>query len=210
MTGDALRHRGAAGRGLLGNKRKALLSVAALGASTAVMVTGTYAAFTASASRGHQVTTGVPVLTLGTVGTVANRLGVDAIGLAPGSAVYRTFDLSNTGTTNFTTLTATTEVTTSSILDTDTVNGLQAQLESCSVAWTESGTTPNYTYSCSGTRKTVFALRPVTMSNVPLTGLASLNGSGTDHLMVTEQLPVTADNSFINKMTALTYTFVAS
>jgi len=210
MTRDAARARATESSGLLGNKRKVLLSIAALGASTAVMVTGTYAAFTASASRGHQVNTGVPVLTLGAVGSNTNRLGIDAIDLAPGQSIYRSFDLLNTGTTTFDTLTASTEISVSSILDTDAVRGLQATLESCSVAWVESGTSPNYTYSCSGTRTTVFGSRPVTMTNVPLTGLNAANGGGTDHLMLTETLPSTADNSFINKMTALTYTFIAS
>lgn len=210
MIGDAPRHRAPAGRVRLGTNRKVLLSVAALGASTAVMVTGTYAAFTASASRGHQVTTGVPVLTLGATGTLANRLGVDAIGLGPGDLVYRAFDLSNTGSTTFTAMAMSTEVTTSSILDTDTVNGLQSQLESCSSVWTESGTTPNFTYSCSGTRTTVIPFRPVGMTNVPMNALLSRTGGGTDHLLVTEKLPSTADNTFINKMTALTYAFTAS
>jgi len=210
MTGDAARPVAITGKGMLGNKRKVLLSIAALGTSTALMATGTYAAFTASASRGHQVTTGVPQLLLGTAGTPANRLGIDAINLGPGGFIYRAFDLTNNGTTTFTTLTTTTEMSVSSILDTDTVNGLQAQLESCSVAWSETGTSPDFAYSCSGTRTVVFPFRPVSMTNVPLAGLASRNGGGTDHLMLTEKLPLTADNTFINKMTALTYTFNAS
>ena len=210
MTGDVTRSPAAAGRVRLGTRRKVLLSIAALGASTAVMVTGTYAAFTASASRGHQVTTGVPVLSLGATGTLANRLGVDAIGLTPGGVVLRAFDLSNTGTTNFTALTASTEITSTSLLDTDVLNGLQAQLETCAVPWTESGTSPNFSYSCSTGRATVIASRPVAMNSIPLTGLASFTGGGTDHLLLTEKLPLTADNSFINKMTALTYVFNAS
>lgn len=197
-------------RAHLGTRRKVALSVATLAVSAAVTVTGTYAAFTASASRGHQVTTGVPLLSFGTVGTSANRLGVDATNLGPGDLVYRAFDLTNSGTTRFTALTVSTDVTTSSLLDTDPVNGLKGQLESCSTAWTESGTSPALTYTCSGTRAPVLAARPVAMSSVPLTALQSLRPGGVDHLLLTETLPVTADNRFINQMTALTYVFNAS
>lgn len=99
----------------LGTRRKVLLSVAALGAAGAVAVTGTYASFTASVSRGHQVTTGVPQLVLGAVGTSGNRLGVDALNIGPGDSLYRAFDLTNTGTTTFTSLVVSTDVTTSSL-----------------------------------------------------------------------------------------------
>ena len=193
----------------LGTRRKVVLSVATLAVSAAVTVTGTYAAFTASASRGHQVTTGVPLLTLGTTGTAANRLGVDATNLGPGDSVYRAFDVTNAGTITFTALTVSTEITTSSLLDTDPVNGLKGQLESCSNPWTESGTSPAFTYTCTGTRAPVLATRPVAMAGQPLPGLKSLRPGGTDHLLLTETLPLSADNRFINQLTALTYTFNA-
>lgn len=194
----------------LGTRRKLLLSVAAVGTSVAVMATGTYASFSASASRGHQVTTGVPQLVLGATGAVTNRLGIDALNIAPGESFHRAFDVTNQGTTTFATMTLSSDATTSSILDTDAVNGLQARVERCTTPWVESGTSPAFTYTCSGTRSTVVAVRPVRMTSVPLTGLASAAPGGTDHLMLTEMLPATADNTFVNQMSALTFTINAS
>jgi hypothetical protein len=47
------------------------------------------------------------------------------------------------------------------------------------------------------------------MASVPLAGMASASPNGTDHLLLTETLPSTADNSFQNQMTAVTFTFNA-
>ena len=49
--------------------------------------------------------------------------------------------------------------TTPSILTTDTTNGLQLAVKSCSVAWTQGGTASAPTYTCSGTER-VARLRP--------------------------------------------------
>lgn len=194
----------------LGTRRKLLLSVAAVGASVAVMAVGTYASFTASASRGHQVTTGVPQLVLGDTGAASNRLGIDALNIAPGETWYRSFDVTNGGSAHFSTVTLSTDVTTSSILDSDPVNGLQARIERCSVPWVEAGAQPDFTYTCAGTRTVVVPFRPVVMTTVPLPGMHVLNPGGTDHLLLTEMLPTTADSTFVNRMTALTFIINAS
>jgi len=196
----------------LGNRRKVLLSLGALGAAAAVAVTGTFAAFTASVSRGHQVTTGTPTLVLGAAGAATNRLGIDIAGLSPGQSYYRSFDLQNTGTSTFSTLAVDTQVTSSSLLDTDATNGLQAMIESCSAPWVESGVSPAYTYTCpsGATRSTVLSSRPVKINAIAVPGLNALTAMGLDHLLLTESLPLSADNRFQNQMTALTYEFNAS
>lgn len=194
---------------VLGTRRKVLLSAAAIGVSATLAVTGTLASFSASVSRGHTLTTGVPTLVLGATGAATNRLGIDATGLSPGAVVYRAFDITNNGTVPFTSYSVSTTATTSSLLNTDTVNGLQARLERCSAPWVESGPSPDFTYTCSGTRSEVLAYRPVVMASVPLAGMASASPNGTDHLLLTETLPSTADNSFQNQMTAVTFTFNA-
>ncbi len=169
--------------------RKLLLSPAALGASVAVAASGTYAAFSASVDGGHSVSTGVPQLVLGSAGAATNRLGVNATGLAPGESVYRAFDVSNSGTTRFTAFTLSSVAATSSLLDTDPAHGLTVRLQRCSVPWSESGSAPNYTYSCSGLLTEVFAPRPVVMAGQPLSAMASAVPGGTDHLLLTESLP---------------------
>ena len=174
-----------------------------------VAVTGTMAGSSTSVSRGHTVATGVPDLLLGATGAATNRLGVDTTGLSPGSSFAKAFDLTNAGSTYFTSYSMTTSFATSSLLDTDAVNGLQVRLERCSDPWVESGTLPAFSYSCPGTRTTVVAYRPIAMSAVPLTGMASVTPGATDHMLLTELLPSTADNSFQNLSTAVTFTFDA-
>jgi len=51
----------------------------------------------------------------------------------------------------------------SSLLDTDATNGLQLTIQSCPTAWTEAGTSPAYTYTCTGTATTVLPSRPVSI-----------------------------------------------
>ena len=198
-----------AGTAVLGTRRKVLLSAAAIGVSATLAVTGTLASFSASVSRGHTLTTGVPTLVLGATGAATNRLGIDATGLAPGNVVYRAFDITNSGTVPFTSYTLSSTATTSSLLDTDLTRGLQARVERCSLPWAESGTSPSFTYTCPGTRTDMVASRPVIMVSVPLAGMSSAAPDGTDHLLLSETLPTGADNSFQNQMTAVTFTFNA-
>ncbi|HEX5266759.1 MAG TPA: hypothetical protein VFW24_08290, partial [Acidimicrobiales bacterium] len=98
----------------------------------------------------------------------------------------------------------------SSSLDTDTTNGLQTTVQSCSVAWTEGGVAPAYTYSCSGTTTTVMSSTSVAAlesSASSVTPLNALTAAGSDHLLVTLTLPTTAPNSFQSLSSTLTYTF---
>ena len=72
----------------------------------------------------------------------------------------------------------TTSASTSSLLDTDAVNGLQLTVTSCSVPWTEAGTSPAFTYTCSGTQGTVLASRAVITANQPLAASPALTAGG--------------------------------
>jgi len=198
----------------LSTSTKITLSLAALLVSLGVAVTGTYAAFTASVSRGHQVSSATPVLSLGAVNASTNRLGVDAPNIGPGDSVYRAFDLTNSGTAKFTAVGMGIQVTTASLLTTDATNGLQATLERCTgTGWVESGTSPNFTYTCSGTRSTVVpkgAVATLAATTTATAGLQALLPGGTDHLLLTETLPATADNTFQSLTSSLTYIFNAS
>ena len=77
--------------------------------------------------------------------------------------------LTNTGTLDLASVTLTTNATTSSLLNTDTVTGLQMTIDKCSVAWTESAIP--YTYTCSGTTSSVLASTPVIGTNLALSNL---------------------------------------
>lgn len=190
--------------------RKVLLSFAAVGAAAGLAGAGTWATFTSSATQPNTVSTGTVAVTLGTAGTSANRLSVNAANVAPGDTIQRSLDLTNGGSLNLGSLTLTTTATASSLLDTDATNGLQMAIDRCSTAWTEGGTAPAYTYTCSGTTTSVVAARPVIGANLALANVTATAPSATDHLRVTLTLPSSADNTFQGKSSTISYTFTGT
>jgi hypothetical protein len=185
-------------------------SLAAVGSAAALAGLGTYATFTGSTSASQSISTGTLTLALGTPGP-ANRLTVNASGLAAGDTVERAFELSSAGTIGFGgTPALTTSASSSSLLDTDTTNGLQMVLDKCSVAWTESGTAPAYTYTCSGTQTSVLASTPVIGSDLALSNLSELGtAGGLAYLRLKLTLPSGAGNTLQNQSSTLTYAFSA-
>lgn len=194
----------------LSRAQKVLLSVAAVGTAAALAGAGTWATFTSSANADQSVSTGTVVIELGAPGTAANRLTVNATSVAPGDTIQRAVNLSNTGSLALGSLSLSTAATTSSILDTDTTDGLQMTIDRCSVAWTETGTAPAYNYSCSGTTASVLATRPVIGANLALSNITATAPGTTDHLRVTVSLPSTAGNTFQAKTSTIAYTFTAT
>jgi len=190
--------------------RKLALSVLVVLLALALVGLGAFASFTSSTSAAQTLSTGTVTIALGATGAQTNRLTVNASGLAPGDSVQRSFDLSNTGSLNLASITLTTAATTSSLLDTDATNGLQIAIDRCSTAWTESGTSPAFSYTCSGSTSTVLSTRAVIGSNIPLAGLGSLTAGNTDHLRSTLTLPATADNTFQNLTSVVQYTFTGA
>jgi predicted ribosomally synthesized peptide with SipW-like signal peptide len=178
---------------------KLIASLAVLGAAAAIAGLGTYATFTSSTSASHTIATGTLSLTSGPT----NRLGTGA-SLAAGDSMQRAIDLNYAGSISFGAITLTTSASPSSALDTDATDGLHVAIDTCSVAWTESG--PPYTYTCGGSTSTVLASSPVIGSNAALSNLTLTAGS-TDHLRVTVTLPSTAGNSLQNLSSTIAYTF---
>jgi hypothetical protein len=78
----------------------------------------------------------------------------------PNTSAARSFDITTVGDTTFTSYTLSTIATTHSRLDTDLVNGIQIRLESCSNSWTETGSSPNFSYTRSGTTTVLIANKP--------------------------------------------------
>jgi predicted ribosomally synthesized peptide with SipW-like signal peptide len=185
-----------------------LATAAVLGATASIAGLGTFATFTSSTSASHTVSSGTVTVALGATGGSTNRLNVDATAIAPGDTIQRSVDLINQGTLDLASVTLTTQATTSSLLDTDTTNGLQMVIDKCSQAWTESG--PPYTYTCGGSTSTVLTSRAVIQSGVTLNNLSSLTAATTDHLRVTLTFPSGAGNTFQNKSSALQYTFTGT
>lgn len=190
---------------VVGSVKRVLLSLSVLGAAGSIAALGTFAQFTSSTSAAQSLGTGTVTIGLGQSGSSANRLDVAATGMAPGDTVQRSVDLVNTGSIALSAVTLSTSAGTSSILDTDAVNGLQLAVDRCSTAWTESASP--YSYSCSGTVTPVLASRPVIGSDLALANLGSTSPGGTDHLRFTLTLPAAAGNDFQGKSSTIAYTF---
>jgi spore coat-associated protein N len=187
-----------------------LLAAGVLGAAGALAGLGTWATFTDTApvSQGA-ISAGTVDIAIPGPGT-SNRLTLGASGIVPGDTLQRAVDLTNAGSEDLASITLTTSASPSSVLDTDATNGLQLAIDRCSVPWTESGTSPAFTYTCSGTTSTVLATRPVIGSNLALSNLSALTAGATDHLRVKLSFPSSAGNTFQGVSSAITYTFTAT
>jgi len=192
------------------SRGKLLASVAVIGAAASIAGLGTYATFTSSTSASQTISSGTVTIALGATGASTNRLNIGASNIAAGDTIQRSVDLINQGSLNLSAVTLTTTATTSSALNTDPVNGLQMVIDKCSVPWTEGGTAPAYTYTCSGATSIVLASTPVVGSNMTLSNLSALTAGSTDHLRVTLTLPVTAPNSMQGLTSTIQYTFTGT
>ncbi len=181
-----------------------------VGVAASMAGLGTYASFTSTTSASQSLSTGTVTIALGATGAATNRLTVNATGLVPGDTVQRAFDLTNSGNQSLASIALTTTATTSSLLDTDATNGLQMVLDRCSTPWTESGTSPAFSYTCGGTNSTILSSRAVIGSNMSMAGLSALSPAGTDHLRVTLTLPTTAGNTFQGVTSTISYAFTGT
>lgn len=174
-------------------RERVALSMAAVMAATAVFSIGAAASFTTSvASDADQVvSTGTLELVLGETGARTNRLDIAATNIVPGDTIERTVDLVNQGSIDMSTITLTTEATTSSLLDTDTVRGLQLVLESCSQPWNESSlANGGFTYTCPDATgpTTVIASQPV-IGDTDVSSVSATTAGQTAHLRTILTLP---------------------
>lgn len=188
------------------------LALTALLITTAagLLAAGTYATFTATAGVSQAaVTSGTVTIAVPAAGAT-NRLTLGASGIVPGDTMQRAVDLQNTGDQDLASIVLSTAAGTTSLLDTDATDGLQVAIDRCSVAWTEAGSSPAFTYTCGGTTSSVLASRPVIGTNLALANLASLTAGQTDHLRVTLSFPSTAGNTFQALTSALTWNFTAT
>jgi spore coat-associated protein N len=185
------------------------LSVALILVAVALAGVGAFAAFTGSASVSQSITSGTVSIGLGATGTADNRLNVAATGIVPGDTIERAVTVTNTGNQAFASISLTTTASPSSLLDTDATDGLQMLIQRCSVAWTEAGSAPAYTYSCSGTTTTVLASRAIIGTGMSL-GPMDLTAGGQNFLRVTVSLPSGAGNSLQGLSSTITYTFTGT
>ncbi|MDT0278130.1 TasA family protein [Blastococcus goldschmidtiae] len=181
--------------------RKVIGSLGVIGAAAAVAGMGTFGSFTDSTT---------PVATTISSGTVsidlaqASTLDFVAGDLIPGDSVTRTFTLKNDGGSDLASINLASVATTSSVLTTDTTNGLQLAVKSCPVAWTQSGTS----FTCASGEQTLLSGSAV--NNRALTAPASLVAGQSDNLAISYSLPTSAGNEFQGKQAAFSLTFTAT
>ncbi len=188
-----------------GNTRKVIGSLAIVGTAAAVAGLGTFGTFTDSTTPvSTTVQTGSVDINLAQPGG-AVAIPATVSGFLPGDSMSRAVNLSNNGSSALSSITLSSSSTASNALVTDGVNGLQLTLKSCSVAYTQNGTTAP-TYTCSGTEKTVYS-GPAVQTNSVLSGLNSTAAGGTDNLVFTVSLPTSAGNTFQNLSAPLSITF---
>ncbi|MGY1771612.1 TasA family protein [Blastococcus sp. SYSU D00813] len=186
--------------------RKVVGSLGVLGAAAAVAGLGTFGTFTDSTTPiSTEVASGTVDINLANPG---HAIPVTTSGFLPGDSMTRAVTLANSGTSALSSVTLGTTATVSSILDTNTTNGLQLNVKSCSQAWTQGGTATAPTFACGGT-VTDLGTTPV-VSNRTLAGLNSLNPGGVDHLTFTISLPTAADNAFAGKSSTLSLVFTGT
>lgn len=190
--------------------QKLMLSVVVIAGAASVGSLGTFASFTSSTTASNTVATGTVTIALGATGAATNRLTVNASNIAPGDTMQRSFTLTNSGSIDLASVTLTTSASPSSLLDTDATNGLQMVIERCSVAWTESGSSPAFTYTCGGSTSTVLSSRAVIGSAISLSNLTTTTAGNTDYLRLTLTLPSAAGNTFQNISSSITYAFTGT
>lgn len=120
--------------------------------------------------------------------------------LAPGDTTGTVVDvMTRTGRA-----TISARVTRPSLLERDTKNGLQVQVETCEgtgAHWTVT----HGTHLCTGHPKTVLSERPLrAVSGTVISHLATTTPNA---LLIRERLPRTADNSFMAMSTTVVFTF---
>jgi hypothetical protein len=183
---------------------KLVMSVALITVAAALVGVGAFAAFTNTVSVSQADTSGTVTMAVINVNGANNRLSVGASNLAAGDTIQRVADLQETGSIDLAGIVLTTTASPSSLLDTDATNGLQMVIDKCSVAWTEGGSAPAYTYTCGGTTTSVLATRAVIGTNLTLTNLV-LSGNAHNYVRVTQTLPSSAPNTLQGQSSTINY-----
>jgi hypothetical protein len=174
-------------------------------AVVAVLASGsTFGLFTDPAATSPRVDTARINISLSTPG--GRPVPFEGRDFYPGSSVSQDIALKNEGGTPVVGIRLTTSASSSNLLTTDPVNGLQLTVRYCNQRWAEGGTASNPTYTCNG-KTTYTAYSGPYLTDRTLTGLGDL--TVTAQLLLTVSLPTTADNRFQGLSASLTLDFRA-
>lgn len=181
-------------------------SIAVVGAAAAVAGLGTFGNFTGS-TQAVDAGVGTGVLSVDvalTDGSAPPSFPVALPRMNPGDAMSMPLDLRNSGNVDLASLTLASTATTSSLLDRDTVHGLQLELESCATPWTRTGLD---SYSCAGTAVPVYTGPIATQAQLP--AARSMAAGVTDHLVATISFPTTGGDVLQGQSSAFSFVFEA-
>lgn len=194
-----------------------------LSAAAGVAAHAAASGFTGAQQVSQGVSAGDIYLTAPAGNTTGNRLTLAVSDLIPNIFRYRTVNVTNgrsaaSGGIDLATMTMLANAMTSSVLNTDT-NGLYYQVQACTsggvgIPWTESGSSPDYTYTCSNTMVNVVgggstaqvaphsgANTPVTLTNVDLTA------GHTNYLKFSFKIGGSASASLEGQTSAISFVF---
>jgi hypothetical protein len=176
-----------------------------LGATAAIASLGTFGTFSDTTAP-VDTTVDSGVLSIDVADAGAGLVPFTGGLMLPGDSRSFPVDVVNSGDTALGSVTFGSRATASSVLDSDPVHGLQLKVDSCSVAWTDTGSG----YSCSGGAKSFYA-GPVLVEGRALAGSTSLAPGAVDHLLLTAQLPSTASaDAFENAASSLSFVFTGA
>lgn len=184
---------------------KLVATLGVLGATAAIASLGTFGTFS---------DTTTPVDTTVDSGVVSIDMAQAGAGMVPftgglmlpGDTRAFPVDLVNSGNTALSSVTLASSATTSSVLDSDPVNGLQLKVESCTTAWSSTGAG----YSCGGTQKSFYSGRMLVQGR-SLADAASLVPGSVDHLLLTAGLPSSASgDAYEGATSSLSFVFTGT
>lgn len=181
---------------------KVVGSLGVVATAAAVAGLGVFGSFTDSTQPTlASVANGVVSIDLAAAGGSGAAAPMSFAGMVPGSVRTQAVDLVNDGTSALSSVSLATVATTSSLLDSDRVKGLQTTVRSCSIAWSAD-------WTCAGAVRTVLDSGPV-VRTVALTDPASLTAGGVDHLAISVAFPSAGGNEFTNQSSQLQLVFSA-
>lgn len=192
-------------------RRPRVILVSLVVAAAGVMSYYAAASLGTAANASHAADTGDMQVVLGTEGSADNRLTI-AAALAPGESAERqatiTVDNEDATMSEVTLTTSGTNGPPSFFTDID--DGMTLWIARCTQAWTESGVSPDFTYSCGGTQYDVLGTAsvpvPLSQSAVALANLDLGNGAS-NRLRVEITFPAGAPPSMYGQSSDIGFTF---
>ncbi|MGY1641491.1 hypothetical protein ACI782_10205 [Geodermatophilus sp. SYSU D00703] len=185
--------------------RRIAASVGVIGIAAAVAGLSTFGTFTDSTTPVvTQLDTGLLSIALTQAADAATLSLFDHGVFLAGDSESSAIDLVNDGSVALSELRLGSVATSSSVLDSDPVHGLQLDVEACPEDWESAGGT----WTCDGTTTSLYS-GPIVLDAV-LDGAAGLAPGGVTHLLLTASLPSTTGADLVEgASSSLDFTFSA-